>query len=267
MDDQTLIARAREYISLEQDEFFRRQVEKLVADNDTAELNDRFFRGLEFGTGGLRGVIGGGYNRMNSYTVKRATQGLANHIKKNVPGLSRASVVIAYDSRNFSDVFSLTAALTLCANGIRAYLFTGLRPTPELSFAVRHLKATAGIVITASHNPPEYNGYKAYWSDGGQVLPPHDAGIIREAGAVTGMIAEMPRDDAAGNGSASGPRWSGNAEDGSPWCIRPSTAPAPCRSPARSPNSAFPSRSCRSRKNRTEGSLRSPFPIPKRRRR
>ncbi|MBN2188484.1 MAG: phospho-sugar mutase [Chitinispirillaceae bacterium] len=200
MDNQTLIAKAKEYLSFEQDDFFRKQVEKLVAENNAAELNDRFYTDLEFGTGGLRGVIGGGYNRMNSYTVKRATQGLANHIKKNVPDVSKASVVIAYDSRNFSDVFSLKAALTLCANGIRSYLFTGLRPTPELSFAVRLLKATAGIVITASHNPPEYNGYKAYWSDGGQVLPPHDGGIIKEARAVTGRVAEMPEDEAQKKG-------------------------------------------------------------------
>jgi phosphoglucomutase len=200
VDNQALIQKAREYISFEQDEFFRAQVEKLVAENNISELNDRFYTDLEFGTGGLRGVIGGGYNRMNSYTVKRATQGLANYIKKNFPDITKASVVIAYDSRNFSDVFSLKAALTLCASGIRAYLFTGLRPTPELSFAVRLLKATAGIVITASHNPPEYNGYKAYWSDGGQVLPPHDSGIIKEARAVTGKVAEMPKDEAIKKG-------------------------------------------------------------------
>jgi phosphoglucomutase len=200
MDNQILIAKAKEYLSVEQDGFFRTQVEKLIAENNMTELNDRFYTDLEFGTGGLRGVIGGGYNRMNSYTVKRATQGLANHIKKNVPDISGASVVIAYDSRNFSDVFSLKAALTLCANGIRTYLFTGLRPTPELSFAVRLLKATAGIVITASHNPPEYNGYKAYWSDGGQVVPPHDTGIIREARAVTGPVAEITKDEAIKKG-------------------------------------------------------------------
>lgn len=200
MNNKTLLAKAREYISFEQDEFFRKQVEKLVAENNLLELSDRFYTDLEFGTGGLRGVIGGGYNRMNSYTVKRATQGLANYMKKNVPDVSKTSVVIAYDSRNFSDVFSLKAALTLCASGIRAFLFTGLRPTPELSFAVRLLKATAGIVITASHNPPEYNGYKAYWSDGGQVLPPHDSGIIKEARAVTGRVAEMPKDEAIKKG-------------------------------------------------------------------
>jgi phosphoglucomutase len=144
MDHQALIAKAREYIALEQDDFFRAQVVSLLEENNVAELNDRFFTDLAFGTGGLRGVIGGGYNRMNSYTVKRATQGLANYIKKHAS--IRPSAVIAYDSRHFSDVFSLKAALVLCANGIRTWLFSSLRPTPELSFAVRRFKATAGIV-------------------------------------------------------------------------------------------------------------------------
>lgn len=200
MDNQAILAKAHEYISLEQDDFFRTQVEALVAENNMPELNDRFYTDLAFGTGGLRGVIGGGYNRMNSYTVKKATQGLANYIKKNTRGAETPSVVIAFDSRNFSDVFSLKAALTLCANGIRTYLFTGLRPTPELSFAVRLLKATAGIVVTASHNPPEYNGYKVYWSDGGQIIPPHDNGIIGEARGVSGRVAELTQDEALKKG-------------------------------------------------------------------
>lgn len=198
MDHQVLMVKAREYIALEQDDFFRAQVASLVQENALAELNDRFYTDLAFGTGGLRGVIGGGYNRMNSYTVKRATQGLANYIKKNAP--IRPSAVIAYDSRHFSDVFSLKAALVLCANGIRTWLFSSLRPTPELSFAVRKLKATAGIVVTASHNPPEYNGYKVYWNDGGQVTPPHDTGIIDEVRAIKGMVAEMSKDEAIQNG-------------------------------------------------------------------
>jgi phosphoglucomutase len=198
MDHKALIAKAREYIALEQDDFFRAQVVSLLEENNVAELNDRFFTDLAFGTGGLRGVIGGGYNRMNSYTVKRATQGLANYIKKHAS--IRPSAVIAYDSRHFSDVFSLKAALVLCANGIRTWLFSSLRPTPELSFAVRRFKATAGIVVTASHNPPEYNGYKVYWSDGGQVTPPHDTGIIDEVRAVKGMVAEMPEHEAIGKG-------------------------------------------------------------------
>ena len=200
MDIPALIAKAEEYVSLEDSVFFRDQVKKLIIEDSVNELNDRFFTDLAFGTGGLRGVIGGGYNRMNPYTVKRATQGLAAYIKKNAPDPNNASVVIAYDCRNFSDLFSLKAALVLAANGIRTYLFTGLRPTPELSYAVRRLKATAGIVVTASHNPPEYNGYKVYWSDGGQVVPPHDAGIIAEARLVRGAIAEMPREEALSKG-------------------------------------------------------------------
>ena len=200
MNNQSIVAKAREYVSLEQDAFFRTQVEALLAENNENELNDRFYKELEFGTGGLRGVIGGGYNRMNSYTVKKATQGLANYIKKNVSDIRAASVVIAYDSRNFSDLFSLKAALVLCANGIRTYLCSGLRPTPELSFAVRRLHATAGIVMTASHNPPEYNGYKAYWSDGGQVVPPHDGGIIAEARAVSGQVRELAKEEALDKG-------------------------------------------------------------------
>jgi phosphoglucomutase len=200
MDNQALIAKAKEYIAFEQDEFFRTQVESLIADNNVTELNDRFYTELAFGTGGLRGVIGGGYNRMNSYTVKRATQGLANYIRKNATDPGSSSAVIAYDSRHFSDMFSLKAALVFCANNIRTYLFSSLRPTPELSFAVRHLKATAGIVVTASHNPPEYNGYKVYWSDGGQITPPHDNGIIAEVRAIKGAVVEMTKEKALAKG-------------------------------------------------------------------
>lgn len=148
---------------------------------DDAEIYDRFYKQLSFGTGGLRGVLGAGTNRMNVYTVSKATQGLANYINEKV---ENGSVVIAYDSRNMSTEFALRSALTLCANGIKVYLFTSLRPTPELSFAVRELNCTAGIVITASHNPPEYNGYKVYWSDGGQIVPPHDEGIIKRVNSV-----------------------------------------------------------------------------------
>jgi phosphoglucomutase len=193
MNNEQLLEKAKTYITLEQDAFFRNQVEKLIADNNLTELRDRFYTDLEFGTGGLRGVIGGGYNRMNSYTVKRATQGLANYIKK---ATQNGSAVIAYDSRNFSSQFALDAAKVFCANGIKTYLFTGLRPTPELSFAVRKLGATAGIVITASHNPPEYNGYKVYWNDGAQVVPPHDKGIIQEVRAVNGAVPEMTKENA-----------------------------------------------------------------------
>ncbi len=200
MDESALIAKAREYVSLEEHDFFRRQVETLLEQRSFEELNDRFFTELAFGTGGLRGVIGGGYNRMNPYTVKKATQGVANYLKKTIHNLPDAAVVIAYDCRNFSDLFGLKAALVLAANNIRTYLFTSLRSTPELSFAVRHLKATAGIVVTASHNPPEYNGYKVYWSDGGQIVPPHDEGIIAEARAISGIIAELTKEEAANRG-------------------------------------------------------------------
>jgi phosphoglucomutase len=194
LDKETVYSRAREYIAEETNDFFRKQIQELVAAGNTDELNDRFYTDLEFGTGGLRGMIGGGYNRMNTCTVGRATQGIANYIKKYGPG-ENASVVIAYDSRNFSSSFAMDAAQVLCANGITTYLFTGLRPTPELSFGVRRLKATAGIVITASHNPPEYNGYKVYWTDGGQVVAPHDKGIIAEVRAVSN-IAHISTDEA-----------------------------------------------------------------------
>ncbi|MDR2693675.1 MAG: phospho-sugar mutase [Chitinispirillales bacterium] len=189
-----LAQKAQAYIRLEQDTRFRSQVEELLKKEDWAELNDRFYTDLEFGTGGLRGVIGGGYNRMNPFTVRRATQGLAGYVSKAVP--AGASAVIAYDSRNYSDIFALQAALVFCANGIKAYLFTGLRPTPELSFAVRQFKASVGIVVTASHNPPEYNGYKVYWNDGAQVVAPHDRAIIKEVLSVGDAIRAMDRDEA-----------------------------------------------------------------------
>ena len=147
------------------------------------EIEDRFYTELEFGTAGLRGVIGAGMNRMNVYTVRKATQGLANYILK-VGGQDKG-VAIAFDSRRMSTEFADVAALCLAANGIKAYVFDALRPTPELSFAVRELKCIAGINITASHNPPEYNGYKVYWEDGAQITPPHDSGIMAEVKAVT----------------------------------------------------------------------------------
>ncbi|MCR4718402.1 MAG: phospho-sugar mutase [Firmicutes bacterium] len=147
---------------------------------DKKEIEDRFYRQLEFGTGGIRGIIGAGTNRINKYIVARATKGLAEFIKKNSKNLSSESVVIAYDCRNFSKEFAHTASNVLCSNGIKTYIFDDLRPTPELSFAVRHLSATAGIVITASHNPAKYNGYKVYWSDGGQVPPDIASGIFEE---------------------------------------------------------------------------------------
>lgn len=168
--------------------------------NNENEIKDRFYKELEFGTAGLRGVIGAGTNRMNKYTVGRATQGLANFINKMK--ISNPSVVISFDSRHMSKEFSEITALVLNANGIRVNLFDNLRPVPELSFAVRYLKATAGIMITASHNPPEYNGYKVYWSDGAQIIPPVDKGIIDEVLSIEdfSLIKTMDKDEAISQG-------------------------------------------------------------------
>ena len=154
---------------------------RAIAD-DEIEIKERFYMDLEFGTAGLRGIIGAGINRMNIYTVRRATQGLANYIKKQ--GGEEKGVAIAFDSRRMSPEFAMEAAMTLAANGIKAYKFESLRPTPELSFAVRELGCIAGINITASHNPPEYNGYKVYWEDGAQFTPPHDKGVLEEVLAI-----------------------------------------------------------------------------------
>ncbi|HQB48937.1 MAG TPA: phospho-sugar mutase, partial [Bacteroidales bacterium] len=139
---------------------------------------DSFYRNLEFGTGGLRGIIGAGTNRMNKYTVGMATQGLANYIKKAMPGEKEYRAAIAFDNRLKSDYFAQITADVLSANGFKVFLFDELRPTPELSFAVRYLKCHTGVMITASHNPKEYNGYKAYWNDGAQMVPPHDKNVI-----------------------------------------------------------------------------------------
>jgi phosphoglucomutase len=164
------------------------------------EIRDRFYKDLEFGTGGLRGVIGAGTNRMNIYTVRKATQGLANYILKE--NGAEKGAVIAFDSRRMSPEFSMETALVLCANGIRTYRFTSLRPTPELSFALRYLGCKAGIVITASHNPREYNGYKVYWEDGAQITPPHDRNILTEVGQVSdlNMVKTIPEIEAREKG-------------------------------------------------------------------
>lgn len=168
--------------------------------NDENEIKERFYKDLEFGTAGLRGIIGAGVNRMNIYVVRRATQGLANYIMKQ--GGQEKGVAIAYDSRHMSPEFAEEAALTLAANGIKAYKFESLRPTPELSFAVRELGCIAGINITASHNPPEYNGYKVYWEDGAQFTPPHDKGVTAEVLAITDLstVKTMSREDALAAG-------------------------------------------------------------------
>ena len=168
-----------------EDDYFDEETKKelLAIRNDDKEVEDRFYRELEFGTGGLRGVIGAGTNRMNFYTVRKATQGLANYILAQ--GTQDKGISIAYDSRRFSPEFADEAALCMAANGIKAYVFDALRPTPELSFSVRYLGCTAGIVITASHNPPEYNGYKVYWEDGAQITSPRDKEIISYVKNVT----------------------------------------------------------------------------------
>jgi phosphoglucomutase len=199
MEQNAVIERAKDYIAGEKDPHFRAEVEKILEAEDFKELEDRFYRNLEFGTGGLRGLIGGGYNRMNTLVVKSATQGLANYVRKAFPekaaGPGGLKAAIAFDSRHYSAEFAEAAALIFAANGIKAYLFSALRPTPELSFAIRLLGCDTGIVVTASHNPPQYNGYKAYWNDGAQVIPPHDKGIIAEVNAVA-EIREMPREEA-----------------------------------------------------------------------
>ncbi|MDD5940961.1 MAG: phospho-sugar mutase [Lachnospiraceae bacterium] len=184
------------------DPYFDDQTKKelLAVRNDEKEVEDRFYKDLAFGTGGLRGVIGAGTNRMNIYTVRKATQGLANYINKN--GDPKRGVAIAYDCRRMSAEFAKETALCLAANGIKAYLSDTLRPVPEESFATRYFHCQAGVEITASHNPPEYNGYKVYWEDGAQVVPPHDTGIIADVNAVTSYdeVKTMSEEDAKAKG-------------------------------------------------------------------
>ncbi len=174
------------------DEATKEELRAIAGDEN--EIRERFYTDLEFGTAGLRGIIGAGINRMNVYTVRRATQGLANYIIRQ--GAAARGVAIAFDSRHMSPEFATEAALTLAANGIKAYRFESLRPTPELSFAVRKLGCIAGINITASHNPPEYNGYKVYWEDGAQFTPPHDQGVTKEVMAITDLSSVRTMDEA-----------------------------------------------------------------------
>ena len=187
-NNQTLIAqceeKARQWLAPAFDDKTRSAVEAMINNEDKADLIESFYKDLEFGTGGLRGIMGAGSNRMNIYTVGMATQGFANYLKINFKGMKQISVVVCHDCRNNSRLFAETVANIFSANGIKVYLFDDLRPTPECSFAIRHLKAQAGVNITASHNPREYNGYKAYWEDGAQVLAPHDKGIIDEVNKV-----------------------------------------------------------------------------------
>ncbi len=183
-----VLEKAKGWLGEQYDEQTRQQV-KYLMDNDMKELVESFYKDLEFGTGGLRGIMGAGTNRMNAYTVGAATQGLAEYLKKNFAG-EPIRVAVAHDSRNNSRKFAERVADIFASNGFTTYLFDALRPTPELSFAIRELKCHSGVVITASHNPKEYNGYKVYWSDGAQVTAPHDRNIIEEVGRITdvGMI-------------------------------------------------------------------------------
>ena len=164
----------------------RKEVQEML-DNDEKKLTDAFYQDLEFGTGGLRGIMGAGTNRMNIYTLGMATQGLSNYLVKQFGTKMEIKVAIAHDCRNNSRYFAETTAAIFSANGFKVFLFESLRPTPELSFAIRHYGCKSGVVITASHNPPEYNGYKAYWDDGGQVVAPHDTGIIDEVRKITSV--------------------------------------------------------------------------------
>ncbi|WOK08274.1 phospho-sugar mutase [Imperialibacter roseus] len=183
MEQQALI-KAKQWLSSKNlDDAARKEVEAMIASTDKSQLVECFYRDLEFGTGGLRGIMGTGSNRINKYTIGMATQGLANYLKKTYPG-KQVKVAIAHDSRNNSPFFAQTTADVFSANGFKVYFFDALRPTPELSFAIRHLGCQSGVVITASHNPKEYNGYKAYWNDGAQMIAPHDKNTITEVGNI-----------------------------------------------------------------------------------
>ena len=179
-----IVEKAQKWLSSQKvDQGTKDAIQKMIDSSDQSELTECFYKDLEFGTGGLRGIMGYGSNRMNKYTVGMATQGLANYLNINFAG-EEISVAIAHDSRNNSRFFAETTAAVFSANGIKVYLFEDLRPTPELSFAIRHLGCKSGVVLTASHNPKEYNGYKAYWDDGAQIVPPHDKNVITEVGKI-----------------------------------------------------------------------------------
>ena len=175
---------AKQWLSEDYDLATREEVKRLM-ENDPKELEESFYKNLEFGTGGLRGIMGVGTNRMNKYTVGMATQGVANYLKENFKDLPQISVAVSFDSRNNSAEFAKITANVFAANGIKVYLFDSLRPVPELSYSIRHLKCQSGVMVTASHNPKEYNGYKAYWEDGAQVTAPHDTNIINEVLKIT----------------------------------------------------------------------------------
>ena len=183
--DAEILSKVNQWLNGNYDDVTKAAIKTMQAENET-ELLESFYRNLEFGTGGLRGIMGVGTNRMNKYTVGMATQGFANYLKK-VYGDAEVKVVIGHDSRNNSRFFAETTANVFAANGIKVFLFSELRPTPELSFAIRHLGCKAGVVCTASHNPKEYNGYKAYWNDGSQLVPPHDKNVIKEVDAIASV--------------------------------------------------------------------------------
>src|SRR5438034_390182 len=176
--DAAIQAKINTWLNGHFDQQTKDEIKRLQKENEE-QLADSFYKDLEFGTGGLRGIMGVGTNRMNKYTVGMATQGYANYLKQSFPG-EEVKVAIAHDSRNNSRFFAETTANVFAANGVKVFLFDSLRPTPELSFAIRYLKCKGGVVGTASHNPKEYNGYKAYWTDGGQLVPPHDENVIKE---------------------------------------------------------------------------------------
>lgn len=184
--DPIIVEKAKLWLGESYDQQTRDAVKNML-ENDPAELVECFYRDLEFGTGGLRGIMGPGTNRMNKYTVGAATQGLANYLLKSFSGLQEISIAIACDSRNNSQFFARITAEVMAANGIKVFLFDSLRPTPELSFAVRHLGCQGGVMVTASHNPKEYNGYKVYWNDGGQLVPPHDKNVITEVQKISSV--------------------------------------------------------------------------------
>ena len=183
--DQNVLNKAKSWLTEAYDEETKQAVRNMI-ENNPQELTEAFYRDLEFGTGGLRGIMGAGSNRMNKYTVGMATQGFSNYLKSNFPDKKQISVVIAHDSRNNSRYFAEVTANIFSANGFKVYLFDDLRPTPELSFAIRYLKCQGGIMVTASHNPKEYNGYKAYWEDGGQLVSPHDKNVMAEVEKIGG---------------------------------------------------------------------------------
>ena len=191
MEEETLLAfvtdKAQSWINGNYDAATKEEVQRMLDSEDKSKLIDAFYKDLEFGTGGLRGIMGAGSNRMNIYTVGSATQGLSNYLLKEFAEIDEIKVVIGHDCRNNSRLFAEISADIFSANGIKVYLYESLRPTPEVSYAIRKLGCQSGIMITASHNPKEYNGYKAYWNDGAQVLGPHDKNIIAEVNRIASV--------------------------------------------------------------------------------